>query len=183
LTGFKCHAHKTRDLALIKFQGFKNLLIKHFPTFGNADDLKQGDYLCRLGYPFPEFNNYKYNLAKDDIEWTKKGKSGSPKFPIEGMVTRFIGKPRNIYGIELSRPGLKGQSGGPLFNKRGEVVGMQASTKHLHLGFDIEEKEIRSNGESKKVSDYSFLHLGVCMHGSVIKKFMEKHDISFETVE
>jgi len=41
-----------------------------------------------------------------------------------------------IMGIELSTPGLRGQSGGPLFNSEGIICGMQSSTNHLHLGFE-----------------------------------------------
>jgi len=33
------------------------------------------------------------------------------------MVTRFLGDPtQGIYGVEMSTPGLRGQSGGPLFD-------------------------------------------------------------------
>jgi hypothetical protein len=142
--------------------------------------IKQGKYLCRLGFPFSEFNNYLYNQGTDDIEWTQTGLQVSPIFPLEGMITRFLGDPEyGLMGIEMSTPGLRGQSGGPLFDDQGIVYGMQFSTKHLHLGFDLVDKEIMTEQGLKKVSDYSFLHLGQCIHISVIKAFLKLHNVSF----
>ena len=99
------------------------------------------------------------------------------------MVTRFLGDESRVYGIELSTPGLKGQSGGPLFNKDGIVYGMQFSTKHLHLGFDIVDKEIISGNQAKKVSDYSFLHLGQCIHVDIIKEFLKEKEVKYYEAE
>ena len=55
----------------------------------------------------------------------------TPRFPIEGMLTRHIMHGNEIAGIELSTPGLRGQSGGPLFNSEGLVCGMQSGTNHF----------------------------------------------------
>jgi hypothetical protein len=98
----------------LKFNDFKNLQYQSCAKFlKDSSKIKQGDFLCRLGFPFPEFTNFKFNEAVDDIEWTNEGINGSPRFPIEGMVTRFLAEDNKLYGIELSTPGLKGQSGGP----------------------------------------------------------------------
>ena len=75
----------------------------------SCSQIKQGEFLCRLGFPFPEFNNFKHNETTDDIEWTNTGINGSPRFPIEGMVTRFLAEDNKINGIEMSTHGLKGQ--------------------------------------------------------------------------
>jgi len=180
LSGYKWHVHPKYDLALLKFEGFDNLTCNEFPKFQSDESyLKQGRFLCRLGYPFPEFSNFKYNKTKNRIEWTKEGQVGSPKFPIEGMITRFLADGTKHYGIEMSVPGLKGQSGGPLFNKEAAIQGMQFATQHLHLGFDIENKEIMVNGQKKQVNDYSFIHLGQCIHVSVLKEFMTEKGVSF----
>ena len=130
-----------------------------------------------MGFPIPEFTNFKFNESPDDIEWTKEGITASPRFPIEGMVTRFMADENKLFGIELSTPGLKGQSGGPLFNKNGIVYGMQSSTRHLHLGFDIMNKEIMVNTTVKMVSDYSFIHLGQCIHVDIIKGFLKEKNV------
>jgi hypothetical protein len=182
MSGFTWHVHPNYDLAILKFNGFTKIICDEYPKFKkNPSDIKQGEFLCRLGFPFPEFTNFKFNDQTDDIEWTKDGVNASPRFPIEGMVTRFLGDGKGgVYGIELSTPGLRGQSGGPLFNSDGVICGMQSQTKHLHLGFDIENKEIISNGKHKKVNDYSFIHLGECIHVSVIKDFLSKHNVKFQ---
>jgi hypothetical protein len=180
MSSYTCHAHATQDLAIIKFNDFKKL---HYT--GNAVFLKdtgtirQGNFLCRLGFPFPEFTNFKYNESADDIEWTTTGIQTSPRFPIEGMVTRFLAESNQITGIEMSTPGLRGQSGGPLFNDKGIVYGMQFSTKHLHLGFDLVDKEVLIDNKIKKISDYSFIHLGQCIHTDVIKSFLSEHNVTF----
>lgn len=174
--------HPEYDLALLKFEGFQKVLTSGNPVFLNQDQSAQpGAMLCRLGFPFPEFSNFQLNQEKDTLEWSKTGQARSPRFPIEGMLTRFLGdNAGKVYGIEMSTPGLRGQSGGPLFDQEGRIVGMQSRTKHLHLGFDIEEKEIMAHGKVKKVNDYAFIHLGECIHVSVIKEFLRKNEVSFE---
>ena len=180
LSGFTTHLHPQYDLAIIKFNDYKHLRYREHAVFlKNASRIRQGEFLCRLGFPFPEFSNYHFNDRSDDIEWTGQGIVASPRFPIEGMVTRFLADQNKLFGIEMSTPGLRGQSGGPLFNRNGIVYGMQFSTKHLHLGFDMIDKEIVSDNQPKKVSDYSFLHLGQCIHVDVIKEFLKEMNVKF----
>ncbi|MBN8834002.1 MAG: hypothetical protein ABS68_12085 [Niastella sp. SCN 39-18] len=181
MTGFTTHIHPTLDLAIIKFNDFKKTYYKSYAHFAKNDEgIKQGKFLCRLGFPFPEFNNYRYNVSLDDIEWLNTGNTASPRFPIEGMITRFLGDAQHgLYGIEMSTPGLRGQSGGPLFNEKGTICGMQFNTKHLHLGFDMEDKEIWIENKQKKVSDYSFIHLGQCIHANTIKAFLKQHQVKY----
>ena len=180
MSGFTWHVHPKYDLAILKFNDYKTLRYKGYATFlKGTSNIKQGKFLCRLGFPFPEFTNFRYNEITDDIEWTTEGNQSSPRFPIEGMVTRFLVEENQLYGIELSTPGLKGQSGGPLFNEKGIVYGMQFSTKHLHLGFDLVDKEILIDNTTKKISDYSFIHLGQCVHADIIKQFLTEKNIAF----
>ena len=175
------HEHPTLDLAILEFKGFNKILYTSHATFiKDSSTIKQGKYLCRTGFPFPEFNNFKHNPVTDDIEWTNSGNPNSPSFPIDGIVTRFVGDSNGaIIGIEMSTPGLRGQSGGPLFDVNGKVYGMQSATNHLHLGFDIKEKEIIHDGKKSKVSNYPFLHVGICVHADKIKEFLTKHNIAF----
>ncbi|MDI1325068.1 MAG: serine protease [Algoriphagus sp.] len=182
ISNLKFFLHPDYDLALIKFDGFQKTLYTNQPRFKKDDNQVQpGAMLCRMGFPFPEFSNYRLNQESQNLEWTKDGTARSPRFPIEGMLTRFLGDATGkIYGMELSTPGLRGQSGGPLFDSEGRIVGMQSRTKHLHLGFDIEEKTIIAHGKTKKVNDYAFIHLGECIHGSVIKEFMRKNNVTFK---
>ena len=176
------HAHPTLDLAILEFKGFNKIFYNGHASFIKDDNnIKQGKSLCRVGFPFPEFNNFKHNPVTDDIEWTNTGNPNSPSFPIDGIVTRFIGDPISnaVTGIEMSTPGLRGQSGGPLFDTNGTVYGMQFATNHLHLGFDIKDKEILQEGKMGKVSNFPFLHVGLCVHAGSIKEFLAQHNISF----
>jgi hypothetical protein len=153
-------AHPTLDLAILQFNGFA---VKHYTSHAtfvkDESKIKQGKYLCRLGYPFPEFNNFQYNEVTDDTEWNNDGISSTPNFPIDGIITRHISDGQQTVGIELSTPGLKGQSGGPLFDTEGLVYGMQSATNYLHLGFDIKGREVVADGKKEKVSNFPFLHV------------------------
>ncbi len=180
------HAHQTMDLAIMEFKGFNEILYTSHASFiKDSSKIKQGKYLCRIGFPFPEFSNFKHNPDSDDIEWTTTGNPASPSFPIDGIVTRFLGTPNGgeITGIEMSTPGLRGQSGGPLFDTNGNVYGMQFATNHLHLGFDIKDKEIFDKGMRNKISNYPFLHTGLCVHVDKIKEFLSGHNIEFSEAE
>ena len=177
------HLHPSQDLAIIHFRDFDAAQYQgHAHFLKDTRMVRQGKYLCRLGYPFPEFTNYRYNKVNNDIEWLQTGRINTPSFPIDGIVTRHIGENNEITGIEMSTPGLRGQSGGPLFDTNGVIYGMQSSTRHLHLGFDQINREVITDGHRKRVSNYPFLNVGQCVHADVIKQFLrEKNVLFYET--
>ncbi len=173
-------SHPVYDLAIIIFENIKQPLYQSHARFHkDGSALKQGKFLCRLGFPFPEFTNFRYNPDTDNIEWTHTGKSETPRFPIEGMLTRHLIHDGRIMGLELSTPGLKGQSGGPLFDQRGIVCGMQTGTNHLHLGFDMKNFELKTNGRTIRVNNQPFLNVGHCLHVDIIKEFLHTNGIRF----
>lgn len=173
--------HPTYDLAILRFKNYSQKFYTSHAVFArDSSYIKPGRSLCRLGYPFPDFTNFRYNAQTDDIEWTQAGRQASPRFPIDGIVTRLIADPDGtISGIEMSTPGLRGQSGGPLFDARGLIYGMQSATRHLHLGFDIENMEVLVNNRKTKVSNYPFLNVGLCVHVDVIKQFLRERGVKF----
>lgn len=171
--------HPTLDVALMKFENFEKLGPVSFPVFAaDGSALKQGRFLCRLGFPFPEFTNFGYHAESDSIEWTGRGRARTPRFPIEGMVTRHLSGPGGIVGFEISTPGLRGQSGGPAFDPSGRVWGMQSATRHLDLNFDVDMQVIRG-GRREQITDSAILHVGNCVHVDVLKAFMREHGVSF----
>jgi len=179
-TRYRWINHPKYDLSILIFEDFKNPLYQSHARFlKDGSGLKQGKFLCRLGFPFPEFTNFRYNEATDNIEWTNSGQIETPRFPIEGMLTRHLISEKEIFGIELSSPGLRGQSGGPLFNADGIICGMQTGTNHLHLGFDMKNFEYRINGRNIKVTNQPFLHVGHCIHVDIIKSFLKSNGIKF----
>jgi hypothetical protein len=179
-SSLQIHLHPTQDLAIIEFKGYQQIRYQSHAVFlKDPTQAKQGRYLCRLGYPFPEFSNFRYNANTDDIEWTQSGNPATPSFPIDGIITRHLSDANGIWGLEMSTPGLRGQSGGPLFDQNGVVYGMQSSTKHLHLGFDLQQFPVMLNGLPTPVSNYPFLHVGQCIHAEIIKAFLREHHIVF----
>jgi hypothetical protein len=171
--------HPTLDVALLHFKEFTALRPTSFAVFAaRGDELKQGKSLCRLGFPFPEFTNFEYDADADQIRWTTTGRAETPQFPIDGMVTRHLNGPGGIVGVEVSTPGLRGQSGGPAFDSAGVVWGMQSATNHLDLNFDVDMDVLR-NGETRHVTDSAFLHVGHCIHVNVLKQFMRDNAVSF----
>ena len=172
--------HPSLDVALLHFRNFTQLGCTSFPKFAiNGAELKQGKYICRLGFPFAEFTNYAYDAPTDKILWTETGRTDTPRFPIEGMVTRHVVDESGIIGFELSTPGLRGQSGGPAFDTNGVIWGMQSMTAHLDLDFDVNQEVIRA-GKRRKVSDSAFLHVGFCIHVDVLKSFMKDNNVQFQ---
>ena len=184
LSSFDCILHPDYDLAIIKFKGYDNILYKGHAVFADKDYAEPGEMLCRLGYPFPEFKGYSYDETYQKIKFDpSRGTLNTPRFPLEGMVTRMLASKENkIMGYEISTPGLRGQSGGPLFNKEGIVMGMQHRTKHLYLGFDIIDEEATVNSKIKGIHNQPFLHVGECIHAAVIKEFLDEHNIKYYTV-
>lgn len=172
--------HEKYDVALIKFEDYEKLLCDTFPVFpADTSGLQPGTMLCRLGYPFPEFTNYEYNKDNDRLIWTEKGRKNTPRFPIEGMITRrILDDQGKVYAFEMSTPGLRGQSGGPAFDVETKVWGMQFATAHLDLDFDVNQEVIRG-GIKKSISDSAFLHVGGCIHIDVLKSFMQENNVSF----
>ena len=172
--------HPVYDLAILKMRDFTQSYYSGHAVFArDSSQLQPGVFLCRLGFPFPEFTNFKYDDATEMISWTA-GQVRMVRFPIEGMVTRHFGNPEGkIFGVEMSTPGLKGQSGGPLFDANGIIYGMQSMTNHLHLGFDMNNQEMYSEGRKIKITNQPLLHVGNCVHVDIIKEFLRQHQVEF----
>ncbi len=172
--------HPTLDIAILKFKNVTQKYYNSYATFlKDGSQVKQGKYLCRFGFPFAEFNNYEYDTINDNIFFTKTGNLNSPSFPIEGMVTRHVSDGQKIVGIEMSTPGLRGQSGGPLFDTNGIVYGMQSVTVQYHMKFDEQLVEIITKGKKTSTVNNSFLNVGRCVHADEIKSFLIQNNIKF----
>ena len=90
------------------------------------------------------------------------------------MLTRqIVDENGKKVGLELSTPGLKGQSGGPLFDENGIVYGVQSTTEHLHLGFDMIKEKMIIGGRETIVNNQPFLHVGRCVYVEIIKQFLD----------
>ena len=96
---FDINMHPDLDLAIIRFKGFERKLYKGHAVFvKDLSQVRPGDMLCRLGFPFPEFSDFRYDAATDNIEWdSSAGSHNTPRFPIEGMFTRQLAGPDGKY--------------------------------------------------------------------------------------
>jgi Trypsin-like peptidase domain len=177
---FDYFPHPTLDLAILRF---KNVTQYHYTSYAkflkDGTTLKQGKMLCRFGFPFAEFTNFEYDTINDEINFTNIGNANSPSFPIDGIITRHVAEGQKIVGLEISTPGLRGQSGGPLFDTNGLVCGMQSHTVQYHMGFDEQKIEIISKGKRTNTINHSFLNVGRCIHVDAIKDFLKLHNVKY----
>ena len=165
---------KEQDVAFFKVPLEDLVPVASYPVFrmANLDDV--GTSLCKLGFPFHPVNAV-FNRNKNLFEFPPK-LFPIAHFPSEGMLTRLVhkqvSKDRQVSFLEMSTPGLIGQSGGPVFNTQGEVYGMQSFTVSTPLNF----KAITADGHTK--SD-EMMHLGMAVPSAVLIKLMEQKGITF----
>lgn len=168
-----CHVHKRYDLAILIFKGFENRMYDHCAVF--ADDAtvaRPGDILCKIGFPIPEHLNAIYNGISDDIEWGELDNLNTPRFPLSGMITRHVTLDGKLCGFELDSSGFKGQNGGPVFDTKGIVYGMQQTVRRFDTGFTSADR----NGEASIP-----LYVSHCINAEVIKSFLKEMGIKYYT--
>lgn len=171
------------DIAIGKIKDFKPIDGFEYPKFKNPKNIRIGTSLCKLGFPFygisATFDESKNGFVLAD------GTLPLPFFPIEGMYTRNIHLKSEtnktnfeIKFLETSSPGLKGQSGGPIFDKDGVVWSVQSRTQHFPLDFN---PSIERNG--KKIEENQFLNVGWGIHPELITSFLNEHKVKFDIEE
>lgn len=164
------------DLAIGRLEPFDPKWIAHYPILKNPSTLDIGTSLCKLGYPF-------YNIAATFNETNRTfelapGTLPLPRFPIEGIYTRNVlaGKSQDgkydIKLLETSSPGLRGQSGGPVFDVQGTVWAIQSRTTHFALGFSPKVKK-----DGKETEENQFLNVGIGVHPELIVAFLNDHNV------
>ncbi|MBQ9854130.1 MAG: trypsin-like peptidase domain-containing protein [Bacilli bacterium] len=165
--------HPVLDIAIIKFDK-KVFNIKKKAVF--SDKLpEQGQSICKLGYAFPNVDIFEQ--VDDEIKIKENGNLELPLFPLDGIVTRHINLvfEDKIYKdslFETSTPGLRGQSGGPVFSPEGIIYGIQSATSHIDLNFDVESKLNKTN-----IPQPQFINLGIVVSSKEIIKFLESKNI------
>lgn len=171
------HVDEHSDLALLRLEPFPPAYTKSFARFRTSVPLEPGTSLCRLGFPL-----YSIAATWDATAATFRFPPGTtpiPRFPLDGMFTRVAvfhddGTGRDVQFIETSTPGLKGQSGGPVFDVEGRICGVQSRTVHFPLGFN---PAVELNG--KRVEEHQFLNVGLATHVDEVVAFMRQHNVSF----
>lgn len=168
------------DLAIGKLDPFDSKSITTYPTFKNPkDELLPGTSLCRLGFPFHSIGAT-FDEGKSQFI-LEPGALPIPRFPIEGIHTRILvvqDEKGNKIGkfIETSSPGLRGQSGGPIFDSNGDIWGLQSHTNTLQLGFSPKVKK-----GNKEIEEHQFMNVGVGTHVEEIIKFLNDNKVKVLT--
>ncbi len=165
------------DLALSKLDPFDPAQVAGFPVFRDpANKLAPGTSLCRLGFPFHEIAAT-YDEAADVFR-LPDGTLPVPRFPMDGIYTRgvnFLDKAsgRRVEYVETSTPGLRGQSGGPIFDVEGRICGLQSRTNYLALGFSPIVKR-----DGKEVQEHQFLNVGLGPQVKEILAFLQARRVT-----
>lgn len=150
-----------------------------FPVFKRPDiGFDQGTSLCRLGFAFPAVAS-----SWDDTTASFRLAESTqlPYFPIDGIFTRIQDAGRTPDGqfpirfVETSSPGLRGQSGGPIYDVAAQVWGIQSRTVHLPLGFN---PTIKVNG--RDVTEHQFISLGLGVSTETIIPILESMGVNHQ---
>jgi hypothetical protein len=168
------------DVAIAQLRDFDTSRIAVFPAFNSsAPDPAPGSSLCRLGFPFVEISAI-FSEATGSFEM--QDFRLPPMFPNDGIHTRiqvFVEPTNNrsVKFIETSTPGLKGQSGGPLFDTAGRLWGIQSRTQHLALGFSPKTKD----DSGKDVVEHQFMNVGLATHVQHVVDLLTQHGVSYQS--
>jgi S1-C subfamily serine protease len=166
------------DLAIVRLEGLALLPDEDYPVFYNLsdqDDLPVGQSLCRVGFPFYEIKST-FDDEKNSFTLAP-GTLPIPRFPNDGILTRgmrVVDEPtgKTALFIETSTPGLRGQSGGPIFDIEGRIWGVQSQTMHLPLGFSPKIKE-----GMREITEHQFLNVGMGVHAHEVIKFLQDNNV------
>jgi hypothetical protein len=168
------------DLAVGRLEPFDPTSVKTYPTIKDPTiNLNPGTSLCKLGFPFHELKT-SFDEKTGNFE-LPPGILPVPLFPLEGIFTRNVltGKSNDgryeIKWLETSSPGLRGHSGGPIFDTKGTVWAIQSRTHHFPLGFS---PKVTKDG--KEVEEHQFLSVGLGLHPELIVLFLRDNGIKFK---
>jgi hypothetical protein len=167
------------DLAVGQIANFNPTFVSRYPIIKDPKVMRYGTSLCKLGFPFHNpISKFDESTNKFELQ---AGTLPVPRFPIEGIMTRDVAGGKTSDGkydiafIETSSPGLRGQSGGPIFDTQGTIWGIQSRTQHLPLGFN---PKLMING--KEVEENQFLNVGWGVHPKTLIAFLQDNGIRFE---
>jgi hypothetical protein len=173
---------KNVDLGIGRLVPFDPTWVPSYPVFKDpSQNFDCGASLCKLGYPFHSITPT-WNADNKAFE-LPQGSLPLPPFPIDGIYTRTVKvaaqstdtAPFPMLYLETSTPGLRGQSGGPIFDTDGNIWAIQSRTAHFDLGFAPKVK--RSDGEH---TENQFLNIGLGVHVETILGLLDQQGIDYQ---
>ena len=167
------------DVAIGKLEPFDPSWIKEYPVFADPSHMRIGTSICCGGYPFikidhPEFFEDKKAFRIPKIQHDKYF------YPIPGLYSHLENKGKSLDGscemryIETSSTGLKGQSGGPIFDTQGRIFGMQVMTDHRPLGFHPTVEL-----DNQKYIENQFMNIGVGVHVQTLFELLKMRNVRY----
>ena len=168
------------DLALGRLDPFDAASIPHYPVLKDpARGYTPGRSLCKLGFPFQQIVPV-YDEEANTFT-LPPGSVPLALFPLESMFTRIVntrapgsGEGETSAFIETSTPNLIGQMGGPVFDAKARLWGIQSHTMHNPLGFQPPVP-----GGSHGQVEHQFLNTGLAVPANVIAAFLENEGIAY----
>lgn len=91
------------DIALLQVEGLENQVTP--PAFGNAKDIQEGERAFTVGFPLVNELGARARIS-------------------EGLVNSLAGANDDFRMIQISIPIQPGNSGSPVFNEKGQVIGI-----------------------------------------------------------
>lgn len=178
----KMYIHGELDLAVVHLKAFAGREPTAYATVQATVGLGVGTMLCKLGFPFAEVaHSFDPQTEKFNVTphvWPP------PLMPLEGMFTRLVSFGQASDGlyerlfIETSSPGIKGQSGGPLFDAAGHVWGLQSQSLGLDLDF---QADLTKGG--RRVQTHEMKWTGLSVHANIIVAYLRQRGIRFQSAE
>jgi hypothetical protein len=167
------------DLAIAQLTGpVDRLKVTGFPRFANAQQpILQGTSLCRLGFPFIDI---KATFDEASQAFSLPGIVQVAAFPNDGIFTRNVklidsATKREINFLETSSAGLRGQSGGPIFDTNANVWAIQSRTNHMPLGFSPTVKI-----DGKEIVEHQFMHCGLGVSVLHVREMLDKFNVAYQ---
>lgn len=165
------------DIAVFKLEPFDPSWVREYPVFKDPDHLRQGTSVCRMGYPFTNVNST-YDETTKSFKIPKLPLREA-LFPNEGIHTRTLDKGTTKDGfrrryVETSSAGLRGQSGGPIFDTEGRVYAMQVGTMFLPLGLHP-----TAEYDGSTMVENQFLNVGLGVHVGTIRDILDSRGVRY----
>ncbi len=165
------------DLLLGRLEPFDPASIDEYPVFKDPQSgLKAGTSLCKIGFSYTELaTTYDHKTNKFDLDFKNLVPS-----PVDGIYTKDIlfrtpeERKIPIKFIETSSPGLRGQTGGAVFDSDGRIWAIHSRTHHLPLDTNAKVKEGTREREVEQ-----FLSVSWAVHPEVIVGFLKERGIEF----
>ena len=174
----KATINRQIDIAVCKLEGFDPSWVREYPVLKDPSSIRPGTTVCRSGYAFINIKSkYDEKLQAFSIPRLPKEEL---IFSNDGMHARTVSNGRTKDGkyelryIQTTTPGLKGQSGGPIFDRQGHIYAMQVKTMHVPLGF---HPSVEYDGEF--MVENQFMNLGTGIHIGTVRAFLDDMGIKY----